>query len=188
MHTLNNINYLRITKKKQRWDKAWRDNPAFEPWDAIHSKQKQVLWARTKRERYVPSWVETLAAPSLSAVRGHKGKLHLRIPPRFAKQNSHPITQAHLNELLWRIPFACTWKGFWWLQNKSPYIYMCRQGAIWIICENVASFMKIKIPCHKGCVTHSYVIKAVCLWKKSMLYGQTGNHRDLPVNHLVLKT
>lgn len=120
--------------------------------------------------------METLEAPSLLAVRGHKGKLQLRIPPRFAKQNSHPILGAHLNELLWRIPFACTWKGFWWLQNKSPYIYMSRQGAIWIIIENVGSFIKIEIeiPCHKGCVTHSYAIKTVCLWKKSMTYGWTG--------------
>lgn len=110
----------------------------------------------------MPSWVETLAAPSLSAVRGHKGKLQLKIPPCFAKQNSHPITGAHLNELLWRIPFACTWKGFWWLQNKSTYIYMSRQGAIWIICENVASFMKIEIPCHKGC--HPFLCNLGCLF------------------------
>jgi len=74
---------------KPCWDKAWRDNPALKPLDAIHSKQKQVLWAHRKRERYVPSWAETLATPSLSAVSGHKGKLQLRIPPRFA--NKTPI-------------------------------------------------------------------------------------------------
>lgn len=125
-----------------------------------HSLKPKTSFMSMQKTQKNHAWVETLAALALLAVRGHKGKLQLGFPPHFAKQNSHPITEAHLNELLWRIPFACTWKGFWWLQNKFPYIYMSRQGAIWIIGENVGSFMKIKIKIlsHKEYVTHSHAI------------------------------